>query len=101
MNILNISMPKIENTFTMGSIITMITVLITVTLSWGKISNTVDEVMSLRAIDIKRIEKVEDRIFDAETRITNEEKAGITYRIDIQYIKQGIEEIKQTLKNSK
>jgi hypothetical protein len=101
MNILNISMTKIENTFTMGSIITMITVLITVTLSWGKISNTVDEVMSLRAIDIKRIEKVEDRIFDAETRITNEEKAGITYRIDIQYIKQGIEEIKQTLKNSK
>lgn len=81
----------------LGNIINMLCIIFACGVFYGKINTTVDEFKMLRGGDIARIEKVESAQDALKERITNVEKQNIEFRVDLQYIKNGIDELKRAV----
>ena len=91
-------MPRIDLSLSLGSILTILTMLVSLTLGYAKINSTIDDMTLLRSMDMKRVEKVENITDKLQTRIEKIENQNIEFKIDIQYIKAGVTEIQAVLK---
>jgi hypothetical protein len=93
------TMSKLVSIIGLGNILNIICIIFACGLAYGKINTTIDEFRSLRSADIIRIDKLEQSHEVLKDRVTNVEKSNIEVKVDLQYIKQGIEEIKRALNN--
>lgn len=84
----------------MGNLLTILSIIFAAGLFYGKINSTVDEFKTLRTNDLIRIEKLETGHEILKSRVSDIEKNNVEVKVDLNYIKLGIEEIKRTL-NSK
>lgn len=84
--------------FSLGNIITIITLIVGIAIGWGKTTSTINEMQQLRSMDLKRIEKVEQVNETMQYRVFSIEKQNIEFKIDLQYIKAGVTEIQAVLK---
>ena len=80
-----------------GNLLTILSVIFAAGLFYGKINSTVDEFKTLRSSDISRIEKIETSHEILKNRVNDIEKNNVEVRVDLNYIKLGIEEIKRAL----
>lgn len=84
----------------LGNVITLLSIIFAGGIFYGKLNSTVDEFKSLRTSDLTRIEKIEISHKALEEKVSDIEKNNVEVKVDLNYIKLGIEEIKRAL-NSK
>lgn len=84
----------------LGNILSILSIIFAAGLFYGKINSTVDEFKTLRTNDLIRIEKLETNHEILKNRVSDIEKNNVEIKVDLNYIKLGIEEIKRAI-NSK
>ena len=94
-------MSAIFKSFGTSNIVTILSIVFACGLGWGKIEKTIEEFKIIRNGDIHRIEKVENAHEILKEKITSVEKNNLTISVDLNYIKSGIEEIKQAISKTK
>lgn len=84
----------------LGNVITLLSIIFAAGIFYGKLNSTVDEFKTLRTSDLTRIEKIEISHKALADKVADIEKNNVEVKVDLNYIKLGIEEIKRSI-NSK
>lgn len=90
--------PSFTPIISLGNTLTILSMIVAVVLSWGRMDGTLNEMKLLRENDLNRITRVENAQDVLRERVAVIEKQTIEMNVDLRYIRTSLEDIKTVLK---